>query len=218
MADPVALALNEAMIRTLAEYFDQDLPVALKAESDPVGHIAHVTSGWEHIGHDMRYPTVSIDAPIEGDRVSSAPVAIVIVESSPTAPIVEVYYHVADVEIPLTLNVFAESKVQRSLVVHALEVALQGDVLDGAGALQLDSSYYYGLPFGYRREGPFRSIDSETTVGGDEWRAVGTLLVESHEIARVQIARFLDLSIDWRVAEMTKVDQVPGEIVTYFEP
>jgi hypothetical protein len=221
MADPVALSLPEAMIRTLQDYLDGPLPTAIQAETDPVGDIAHITQGWERIGRDMHFPTVSIDAPIEGERVSSAPTPITITPAAPDSPTIDVYYHVGSAEIPLQLNVFAESPDQRSKVVHALEQALQGDVLEGAGLLQVDSSHYYNLPISYRREGPFFHIDSEATVGGDEWRAVGTVLAESHDIVRASLARFLDLSVDWRIHESVKIvsiDDVPSEIVTYFEP
>jgi hypothetical protein len=219
MATPTALALPEAMIRTLQDYLDAPLPTELAAEADPVGDLAHVTDGWERLGHDLVYPTVSIDAPVDGERVSSAPVPIVLVQPAQASdPTIEVYYHVGSVDTPLQLNVFAESKVQRAEVVHALEVALQGDVLNGAGVLSLDSSHYFNLPIAYRREGPFRYMDTEGSVGADEWRAVCTVIAESHEIARVQTYRFIDLSIDWRVARVNKIDDVAGEIVTYFEP
>jgi hypothetical protein len=188
----LALSVTDAMIRTLADYLKAPLPTALAAETDPVGDMAHVTSGWERIGHDMVFPTVSIDAPVDGERLSSSPTPITIVEASPGSAMVDVYYHVGSVETPIQINIFAESPEQRGRVLHALEQALQGDVLVGAGDLQLDSSHYYDLPIGYRREGNFRNIDTEGSVGGDEWRAVGTVLADSHEIVR--------------------------EIVTYFEP
>jgi len=216
-----AIALTEAMVKSLADHFRAALPAEFVAAGvELVGDIAaHIAEDWESQAEDIRYPTVGIDAPIPGERGGRVGVPIKVDEpADPSDPNVVLYLQTAVVSTPLQVNIWAESKWQRSRVLAAVEAALIGDILEGSGMVRVSSAHYHGLPMSFRRDGTAQFLDSAGTVGKEEWRAVLTVVAESHEVVKVNATRLLELELRTRVARRHELDQVPEEIRTIFEP
>ena len=216
-----ALALTEAMVKTLADHFRAALPAEFVAAGiELVGDIAaHIAEDWESQSQDLIYPTVGIDAPIPGERGGRIGVPVKVEQPiDPSDPNIVLYLQTAVVSTPLQVNIWADSKFQRSRVLAAVEAALIGDILEGSGMIRVDSVHYHGLSMSFRRDGTAQYLDSAGTVGKEEWRAVLTVVAESHEVVKVNAKRLIELELRTRAARWHEIDKVPEEIRTIFEP
>jgi len=216
----MTLSVPDAQIRTLADYLRGDLAADLAPEGvQPIFALAHIAEGWESQKVDLRYPTLTIDAPVSGQRFGRGAYDIEVTQPvDPANPDITVLVSIGMVSVPLQVNIFADSREQRSEVCHALEVTLQANVVNGVGLLRIASPYYHNLCVSYWRDGTIQYLDTENAVGGEEWRAVLTVQSECHEVVSIAAKRFIDLGVDYRVATAAEIDLVVGEVLKVFEP
>ena len=204
MATP---SVTQAVIHALADYLRQQLPTQIQGDSDPVGILtSNIREGWPAPEDTLSYPTLAIDAPQGGERISHAP--ILLSSSFPATPpagqpvdaaSIASVYSVGTFVVPMLLGIYASSTADRSRVVQALEVALAGDVVSGAGILELVSADYYGQQIGYRISASVRFTDTPGRVISSEWHAQMTVEAEVEEIVPVSEKRIVELDLEWTV-------------------
>lgn len=218
-----SIDVSTAAVRTLVAHLDANLPAALEDESDPTGTVAYVHEGWESQDEDMMFPSVVVNAMGDGVRTGNTPIVI---ESTfgtdPALPAdLTCRLLIASIEMSIAIDVFAESPTQRAEVCHAIEVALHAGIVSGedSGLIRLTAADYFNLPFTYRRTGTFQHRDSADQVGNEMWQAHTEIECGAQEVANVEAVRFLDMSVDQRLGEVTRPDNMTsGEVTTVFKP
>lgn len=214
--------VTTAAVRALVAHLEANLPAALADESQPTGTIAYVHEGWESQDEDMMFPSVVVNAMGMGERTGNSPLEVESVfDPNPNIADLTCRLLVASIDVSIAIDVFAESPTQRAEVCHAIEVALQVGVVAGedSGLIQLIATDYFNLTFSYRRTGTFQHTDTSDEVGGEMWRAHAEIECGAQEVANVEAVRFIDMSVDHRIGEVTRPDDITaGEVKTVFEP
>lgn len=218
-------ALDEAILKTWADHLSAQLgvlagspPGSLVEAADAIGALAdNIGIGWVGQAEDLVYPSLSLLAPVAADRMGRAPQDLTLAQpADPDTPTVTGLISIAVVGKPIEHDLVCESTWQRSLLVHAFELAMGALVLEGSGLVTINSSYYHGLPMSFRRVGGVQYADFSGGIARDEYRAIWSVEAWSHEVIDVESARLIDLEVRHQVSQ--DPSEVPAESQNVFDP
>jgi hypothetical protein len=215
------LDATSAAIATLRAHLLAPLPDELAdAGAQSLADLgAAVVEGWPQPEKALAYPTVAVHVPSLGTREPHAPALVKRVDpAQATDPVFDAYLSVADLTLPVVLEVFASSKSQRAQVLASLEAALNTNVVDDDGTLELVAGDYFGFAIGFTKDGPPRFDDTPGRVLAHEWHATLNLTAELDEIVLTKATRLLELRTSTVVWIEGQVPIPAGQSKTIFAP
>lgn len=179
------------------------------AAADYAGAQANVQVGWGDQTRSIEYPTIVLDAPGGGERAAHSPVVLAQTNTGTPGvdPRAELLVSMASLGVPIEMNVWADSKAQRSAVLRAIDASLYAQ----GAALALTPASYYGLPVSYFRTGTVQHADTESSTGSDEFRAIVNLTAYLDEVVPLTAARLTDLHLKWVVHGPTEAYLKAGQ-------
>jgi hypothetical protein len=177
-----------------------ELKTALPAELTGAGAVSlttlgcKVVEGWPQPEVSLAYPTVAVHTPSAGNRIRHAPTMIQRVDPvSPTDPLFDAYFSVATLELPVVVDVFAKSPIERSKVLASLSAHLRAELASDQSTLEVTAADYFGQVIAYWADGTARHNDIAGRILAHEWRGTLPLVAEVDEIVLLKATRLLEL-------------------------